>query len=309
MLSNPDIIKRLWELGHFFNPNFFDPDEIKETDLSKLDIEDEEVTRALRSWQDMMAPEVDFLSMKHHGRPAIHDGEFGPALQESFEIPRCGHPDYFPDTIKDGDLFGAGYGSWHEECARDTGVTFSVNPSGQPAGTKANWDEILRDVVDAYRKVGIKLREVSSSSANIAVSWRSLGGGTIGLASLHAGTCNKTGFCYLSTSYNAAVVYIKQLLCHEWGHNMNLGHTRGGIMHPSIGNVSGFTGWMENDPSYPKLRKFFPWGPLPGPGPDPKPDPDPDPVPPPVTDLKVEGAIDVKVNGRTAFRIIPVPGA
>lgn len=252
------IIHRLFELGHFFNPMGPPPPPNLEENLDNLSIHDAYVVRAIASWQDMMATDMDRLSLKLHGRRAYQDGIIGPATLASFEIPRCGHPDYTrEDMLGITGIGKVGTGSWPEPCQKK-GVSFSVAPAGQPAITRDNWPEILANVVATYNKVGVKLiPHTGSGNANIRVSWRGLAGSTIGLAEFNSRSCSDSVFCYLDTGFNANKFAIMDLLCHEMGHNMNLNHTRGGIMNASLGSVSSFKGWTPDDPSWSTLVRYF----------------------------------------------------
>jgi hypothetical protein len=82
--------------------------------------------------------------------------------------------------------------------------------------------------------------------------------------------------CRLDSSFGPNEATEADLLCHEMGHNMNLNHTRGGIMNPSLSNKTTFDGWTSSDPSWNTLVRFF--GGEPVDNPDPNPGPNPDPV-------------------------------
>jgi len=115
------IILRLWTLGHFHNPAH--PTGVKFEDLEKLKLTDRVVIIAMASYQEFMAADFDKFTAIHHGRPAICDGNIGPASIDLLNIERCGEPDYQMSVIEE-----AGKGSWPANCHPDwPGVhTFTV---------------------------------------------------------------------------------------------------------------------------------------------------------------------------------------
>lgn len=275
-MEQREIIHLLWRYGHFRNPAFLSTFGVQESDLPKLTLSHSVVRDAVRSYQDMLGLSLDRLTMNHHRRKAIHDGEIGPATMELFELPRCAMPDY---GIGSG--VQSGNGSWPQPCQK-AGVTFSVNKASMPSSLSSRIDGVIAEVVAAYASVGLKLVQVPQiGSANINVKWRPLPGSTIGIAQFNNRSCSNSVFCDLDTGYTGLMF---ELLCHEMGHNCNLEHTRGGIMNPSVLDIEPHT-WSKSDPSYSQLVRFFDGVPIPGPGPGPVPDPgplpEPEPEPPP----------------------------
>lgn len=177
-------------------------------------------------------------------------------------------------------LEAIGQGSWPMPCQKE-GVMYTYDTSAAPRSVDT--ERLIRENVAAYNAVGVKLVEHLPShtghSANIRISWRPLQGSVIGLAEFNNQSCSDSVFCYLDPDFHPSHAMVAELLCHELGHNMNLQHTRGGIMNPTIVQISSFDGWKPSDPSYPVLTRFFggePIDPNP-PGPDPNP---PNPLPP-----------------------------
>lgn len=257
MIGDRAIIDALYRYGHFHGS-------VVVSALPRLKLTDREVVDALRSYQDFMIYTLEPLVQKHHGRALMADGLVGPSTRELFTIPRCELPDFG---------FGAaaeGTGSWPTPCQK-TGVKFHVNKSGMPSGITSRWPEIQSQVVKAYGKVGLKLIEVArAEDANIRTFFGRFLGGTIGLAQFNGESCSDNVTCKLSSSY---VGHNAGLLKHEWGHNCNLGHTRGGTMNPSIlPEINADASWATNDPSYRTLVRFFGGSPIDGP---------PSPTPPP----------------------------
>jgi hypothetical protein len=255
-MSNFTKIKRLYELGHFFNPKYPNAHNVKLIDIVKLTFQDQIVKDALASFQWIMSG------------PEKEHGELGPLTVNLFDIPRCGLPDYHDPSL----LGKVGTGSWPEPCQK-AGVTYSVDKSGMPSRFKDTWDtQVLKPVVDTYGKVGLKLIPFTGTTgkANIRTSFTFLPGSTIGYSEYNSEGCSDSVFSHLDTSYAPNEATEADLVCHEWGHCMNLNHTRGGIMNPSLSNQDTFEGWTPSDPSWSTLVKYFggePIDPTPGPGP------------------------------------------
>ncbi len=248
-----------------------------------------------------------------YGEEAIGspDGVLGPKTDAVMGQPRCWHPD-FPDAglaavdlnddqavsrvgrslELDADLVrclcgahgrmleAVGSGSWPMPCQKE-GVTVSWDTSSAPRGldTDALWDMVVK----AYANIGVRLvKHTGSGQANIRVWWRVLAGSTIGLAEFNNRSCSDSVFCNLDPGYFPNLLQVAELLKHEWGHNMNLQHTRGGTMNPSIMTVRSIE-WSRDDPSYRTLARYFGGEPL-----DPIPQPDP-----PVGELTGAGVLTV----------------
>jgi hypothetical protein len=253
-------IERLFELGHFFNPKYPNCHNVTVNDLAKLTFNDVVVREALTSFQHMMGIDLTRL------------GEMGPSEQDIFEMPRCGHPDYEHPALLAAKV---GTGSWPEPCQK-AGVTFSLDKSGMPSKFRDTFDEqILKPVIATYAKIGLKLVPYTGTGrANIRVAFVPLLGSTIGLAEFNNRSCGDSVFCHLDTGFAPNEATEADLLCHEMGHNMNLNHTRGGVMNPSLSSKTNFEGWIPSDPSYNTLVRFFGGEPVdnpPGPGPGPTP--------------------------------------
>lgn len=275
MISDSNIIELLYRYGHFKG-------RVAARDLSTLRLTDRVVVDALESYQHFLSYTLDPLTAKHHGRVSIPDGVVGPATRELFTLPRCEVPDFGVSAEPFGD------GSWPMPCQK-AGVKFHVAKSGMPSRIVSDWPEIQRKVVQAYALLGLRLVEVpDSQSANILTSFTSFFGSTIGIAQFNSESCSDRVTCKLSNSY---VGHNAGLWKHELGHNMNLGHTRGGTMNPSIMaelDPVNYT-WTHGDPSYQTLVRYFGGTPIDGPimppppdVPPPVPGPGPTPVPPPV---------------------------
>ena len=249
-----------------------------------------------------------------YSEPHQITGVVGEATKQAMAVPRCCPlPDFTPPpgvrfSFADADLQNAvlrmqaaGTGSWPPPCQRE-GVTFSVDTSRMRESMRDSWPAIKLDVVNDYARLGVKLTEVAHGQrANIRISWEDLdrvGQGVIGLAEFNNERCDDSVFCKMDPDYYPDDDQIRRLLEHELGHNMNLPHTpqvESGIMSPTIGQ--GWQGFTDSDPSVPRLKRFFPGGPIGG---TPEPPDGPNGKVALLGETRVE--IDGKIVGTFSFR-------
>lgn len=250
------MIRRLYELGHFRNPAH--PTGVSESDLVNLSLHDQPVRTAIASYQEFMAADFDRLSAKHHGRKGIADGEPGPATADLLSVARCGCPDY------DDAEMATGRGSWDAGCHPDwpANHTFTVqmNKSGMPSYLRDTIEPAWALVRKAYADMGIVfIREDDNPRANSLTTW-TRGRGWIGLAIVPNNPgCGDRIWAKFDNRYRPRDLLNQwaRLLAHEYGHNMGMRHSRGGIMNPSI--TSGpftATAW-RGDPSQSILERYF----------------------------------------------------
>lgn len=265
MLTDREVLQRLWDTGHFHSPLALAISKVKESDLDRLKMDDLVVLAAGISYQEFMRIDLEPFAFRFHRRMLVADGVIGPATREQMLMPRCAVPDYAdPEQA-------VGNGSWPEPCQKG-GVKVHFDTSSMPAALKPRWDKIKADVLAIYADVGLRIVEVQQKAgANITMWWAFLAGSTIGIAEFNSESCSDVVTCRLDTGYTG---YVASLLAHEMGHNCNLQHrSQGGIMHPSIRpDPVPFT-W-RNDPSFPDLVRYFGGQPI-----DPAPTPTPTPVP------------------------------
>lgn len=274
MLSDKEIIHLLYDYGHLGGGHLEKMQGLKNSadvslaDLDKLTLKDKAVKEALASFQGFMAHDYEALAIQHRGTRTgmfgeahvenFGDGESDEAARRLFEVPRCGMPDILPDGG-----FSAS-GSWQEPC-RSQGVTFFVDKTNIPSTYAAFWDsDILPSVISAFRRVGAAMKQIQDkNAANIFNSFPALFGSTIGLASLHAGSCSSKGFCRLDRDFRCNKEDAKKLLAHEWCHNWNHNHTRTGLLAPSMSSNAGPFVGFEGDASMPTWVRFTDGKPLP----------------------------------------------
>lgn len=253
-MNDKEIIRLLDTYGHLrHNPSFPGGKNLRTEDIALLTLDDQVVKDAVRSLQQFDA-NMEFLSRKHHHRSTIFDGDIGPATQELLELPRCSCPDY---------MAAQGSGSWPAGCPwnppryqQNHYIRVRVNEDTRPQ--HLDWETIKRETRQAYAQMGLVVVYVpwtqGTEQSEVSVRWKPLSGSTIGLAWYNNGTCHDNVNHYLDPGYQASTHLQTILHMHELGHNNNLSHTRGGIMNPSILNVT--TSW-QGDPSQTALTEYF----------------------------------------------------
>jgi hypothetical protein len=300
-MQTNDVIQRLWDTGHFRNPAHMT--DVQEADLPTLNLHDAPVRIAIQSYQEFFAPDLDRFSAEHYGRIGVADGEVGPATMDLLTMERCGYPDYTIEAAN-------GSGSWPANCRSDyPGVhTFSVqmNKSGMPS--------FLQDVIEpawdlvrqAYANMGILfLREDDNPKANTYVTWQR-GAGWIGLAIVpRSPRCGERIWAKFDNRYRPGQLLDQwaRLLAHEFGHNMGMSHSRGGIMNPSITSGKFTPSAWRGDPSESILRRYFGGVPVNIESPD-------DPKPDDPTDLSgywFDGSFTLKQGEKSLGNFILVP--
>lgn len=284
-MTDTELIAFLWRTGHFWNPVYPDTLNVKESDLLNLTLNDSVVQQAVQSFQESDAT-LPVLVRVIHKRALVADGLVGPATRALADSPRCPLPDRAPPpnatfwyadpavqrAVESMQERATGSGSFPAGCYGTQGVhEVKISYDLRSANSKQEewWDAIKQRSHAAVAAVGVRLVEVPVGQGNIAVSFRSLGGSTIGLAEFNSGQCGSRVFCYLNPNYSPNIDQVLVLLLHENGHNWNLDHRSGAIMNPSILSVK--PAWIERDASgrvtyqdnsYPTLKKFFGGEPL-----------------------------------------------
>jgi len=257
-MTNQDIIKWLWQYGHFYNPTMPNVQNIQASDITSLTVDDETVKEAITSLQ-MLDANFELLSQQHHNRVAQFDGIIGPATQELLMLPRCGQPDYEDQTA-------TGEGSWQvpgcdptrPDREHEHSIRVAINTSNASSKVKGYLDESLEMVRAAYGDMGLSVRYILDGSTDVEIvkRFQRLAGGTIGWNHvLQRSTCAQTLEGRLDSGYQPDAQLFAILECHETGHGVGAGHTRGGIMNPSILRVSPLS-W-RGDPSESKMVRWF----------------------------------------------------
>lgn len=270
----------LWRYGHFRNPaeEFEASWNVTQDDLGRLSLYDEEFKLAVRSFQQLDV-NCDVECLRHHHRSLNPDGLIGSATRDVMLYPRCGTPDHGDSTQRRaGRLVGAG--NWAR--CHDVGNFHSASveiTNAHPTHVAENWEQIRENVIRAYADVGLLFHFDGREPVNIQFSYVGQSDGWIGLAIVsNDSTCRSRAiWCrYLSRYTGGAtntdiITQWTSLIKHELGHNCGMGHTRGGVMNPSV--IRGLPVLFgRSDPARQLLINRFGGEPVPR---DDPPDPDP----------------------------------
>ena len=292
--SDHDVIDLLLRTGHLAYP-FGSPQELPKE--AALPLTHPTVEKAVASYQDFMSECLDPLCLRHHGRPAKHDGVIGAATRVLFAQPRCGCEDY-GDKVQP----AIGTGSW--KGCHDVGdfhaATVYVDDRGLPGFLRPVWDKVWDRTAAAYDEIGLRFTRVpEEGDSNTTISFVPRAPGWIGLAVVGQNeSCNSHIWAKFLATYNPddTVGFWTELVMHELGHNACLQHSRGGIMNPSI--MRGLPPSWIDDPSESILRKLY--GGEPVGGDDPPDDPDDPPIPGTVQVVGGHGEVKVTDGRRDA---------
>ena len=274
-------VQKTWLLGH-------GPYDIAYKDLGKLEISDPRIEGALASRSNWQVSDLAPATFRIHNRAPAFDGQYGDAVKEMLDKPRCNVPDVpipkeFDDQL-DFDLElkqviarmrdtepALGQGNW-KRC-HNVGdfhsASVAIHSAGMPRHVEPYFKQIMTRVQKEYSKFGCLFRFIENGkdyltgedfegNINIDFSFVSRSSGWIGLAIVGKGeTCSGQIWCKYLATYKPSDILTEwtTLILHELGHNCGRGHTRGGVMNPSI--VRGLGKWAEGDPSYSWLQAQF----------------------------------------------------
>jgi hypothetical protein len=284
------LLKKLWDTGHFWNLEKPDTLNVDSSSLLKLNVGHPIVQQAIQSFQqhdlnyDALYRGYRFHTRKSDRHRAFvesappFDGELDPATKALLKLPRCPMPDHTPPpgarfgyddpglqrAVETMQEFAAGSGSWPSSGCDPSkpgihSIVVRIDITRCPATIKAYIDKALAEVTKAYGEIGLSVRYAldSTTPCQIAKRFESLWGGTIGWNEFpSANTCNQTISGRLDTGYAPSNWLLwANLECHETGHGVGLQHTRGSIMNPSILLVDPLS-WVGT-PSFNTLKKYF----------------------------------------------------
>lgn len=234
-MTPEQIIERLYGLGHFHNPAH--PTGVTKDDLNTLRLHDNEVRKALRSYQEFMSPDFDRLSLAEHGRLGVADGDIGPATNALLDEPRCGFPDYpYPEGVMASQLNA----NWPTACRGK--LRFGRNFKALPGLTEKQTDDVFHAMTNTW-SIALEDVEITISSyqdADIYAALESLGGGTLAYSFLANNSCQfRCRQAYDSSrQWNMGIAY--PVPTHEVGHALGLPHNRdnSALMYPNIHSQS-----------------------------------------------------------------------
>lgn len=317
-----NIVHWLWKFGHFANQAFPDVLNVTRETLDKLEVTHKLVQQAILSLQKL---DINFpqLVIRRHGREANYDGLIGPATMKLMELDRCNCPDYIhPDELEqnnilptnDENIAFAGTGSWPKGCVPGYenyyAVRVDINTANQPSVWRQHQTWILQQCYKAQTEIGslpIWVLNGVPERAELSTRWQNIPGGVIGWNHvLTNAICGQTLYGRLDNSWNANKYMQARLLLHEvFGHGFGMGHTRGGIMNPSI--LNGPLSWLPPDPAYRYMKQWFGGKQiiLPDEPPiEPEPEPEPEPTDPQLLQEILDAVIaDLQASDKTHGRV------
>lgn len=285
-LSDEQALRNLWDTGAFWNPAYEESKNVASVDEAlKLDLQHPIALEAVKSFQESDET-LTSLVIEHHGRNPVIDGKAGPATKELVrarlerdfrpEIRGCPLPDnkppegvkffYEDPALQKAVESMAGFedGPFPKGClAGHEGVhafRVDVDESNMPSHWRSIWDWYKTESSKNWADIGVRQIFVGHGEiSEVDLSWRN-GRGWIGLASALGQSCSGHGFQYLDPGYRQDKWYLLTLGEHETGHNLNSGHTRGGIMNPTILRTDG--NW-RTDVNFPKFKRWYGGEPIP----------------------------------------------
>ena len=235
-MTPQQIIERLYNLGHFHNPET--QQGVAFADLSKLTLNDKAVKEAIKSFQSFMQADLDMYSEIHHHHDGVVDGEVGPATDDLLEAPRCGFPDY-PVPGQPLSMEGPMESNWPTACRGDikAGRNFRSLPGSTEANTHAIWWASCNNWSIALSDVEMFAAAVGDASVRIYADLRALSGSTLAWSYLANGNCNSR----LQQAYNTRtnwsnMAFAATVKTHEDGHALGFPHNNdsNALMYPSI---------------------------------------------------------------------------
>jgi len=233
-MDGDQLKQRLWDLGHFRNPEM--PTGVETLDDAlKLPLTSAEMKTAVHSYQDYLRADLDHFSLEEHGRLATADGDLGPATERLFSLPRCGFPDYpvpglalaatklesnWPTACRGKLKFGYNFANAPGLSAEDTRRAF--------VGAVNNWNYALSDMTLTVQD--------GTKGADIWAGLKRLAGSTLAWSYLAQDTCNTRLEQRYDSGRRWELDYLLTVATHELGHALGFSHNRDGsaLMYPSI---------------------------------------------------------------------------
>lgn len=230
-MNELQLKRKLWDLGHFNNPNIATSVSNAE-EAERVNLTSPEFKAAIRSFQDFMKKDFDRFAIEEHGREGVPDGDIGPATEKLLVMPRCGFPDY-----PVGALASKAEANWPTACRGNLtfGLAFDRAPGMSSEDTLRafigainNWNYALDDLTGTVQR--------GKSGAKIWAGLGRLSGSTLAWSYLARNSCSVILEQRYDNDRTWNLNFLSTVASHEIGHAYGLSHSRDGsaLMYPSI---------------------------------------------------------------------------
>lgn len=299
------ILEHGFRYGHTFNPQYPELQNLSLNDLQKLD-QDHRLAKQLVASVQASDGALLKAAFAFHGRALMIDGDPGPATLQLIDVPRCGCPDWGPESGNELPATeAAGSGSWIAGCFLEFpgihAVTYGIEVGKMQPMWRDNLNYLLGAITKSENEIGfhpifvdvtanprvvwtpsgwvLMSKILSSAVINCYAAWIGLGGSTIGINNVPSSfRCGMTISGKIDVGYSpsgeSGLRKLGRLKTHEDGHGKGKGHYSSTSSTPSIMNPSiedGLISWV-GDRLESVMRGNFagsridPWGTLTFPG-------------------------------------------
>lgn len=221
-MSDYDLIRKIWDTGHFFSPEALDVDLVVEADLPKLTLSDAVVKGALESYERWFHDDAEAIKRRRGIVPAD-------LPRELLSLPRCGMPDYaHPSEARE-------EANWPESCRNQitTSYRMTLNPFSA-SQLEAIWKEADGNWEKAL-EVGFIFQPQNYPNTRIFAFAATLGGNVLADQYLAQNNCNVRLQGRFDTRTWSPELLVTTTT-HEHGHALGLQHLQNSqaTMFPSI---------------------------------------------------------------------------
>lgn len=234
MLSEYDVIKRLWDRGHFFSLEALAVRLVAAHELHHLSLSDTVVRGALRSYQRFFRGQWLSRLAQHGRRPQEPDGQADAATLELLDEPRCSLADY-PHPAE-----GPQEASWPVACRDQITTSYRLTLQGLTDAQVAEvWQRADQNWVDCIN-VGFIFQPQSYPNTRIYAFSAQLSGNTLADQYLATNNCAAKLQGRVDSDRTWTEVLLLTTLSHEHGHALGLNHLQDptALMYPSITQAS-----------------------------------------------------------------------